>query len=161
LIKFLIKEVLPSADKKYTLALKRQIEKTLGDVDHEGKNFYNAAHTFTSDPLNIEKRQAMISASRTLVREVTRLLILADYVDVANIVELVNNAEQLFANVRHSKNKGEFMHAMKDLGAKCGEIYVKTGHRQEDILPEQEDQRYAIAVARQNLKGRKSFIISQ
>lgn len=145
-------EVLPSADKKYTLALKRQIEKTLGDVDHEGKNFYTAAHTFTSDPLNVEKRQEMISASRTLVREVTRLLILADYVDVANIVELVNNAEHLFANVRHSKNKGEFMSAMQDLGAKCGEIYVKTGHRQEDILPEQEDQRYAIAVARQNLK---------
>ena len=153
--------MLPSADKKYTLALKRQIEKTLGDVDHEGKNFYSAAHTFTSDPLNVEKRQAMISASRTLVREVTRLLILADYVDVANIVELVNNAEQLFANVRHSKNKGEFMNAMKELGAKCGEIYLKTGHRQEDILPEQEDQRYAIAVARQNLKGWTSFLIPQ
>lgn len=46
-----------------------------------------SAEAFTSDPCYLPKRQAVVQAARSLLTAVTRLLILADMVDVAYLLE--------------------------------------------------------------------------
>lgn len=46
-----------------------------------------SAEAFTSDPCDLPKRQAVVQAARSLLAAVTRLLILADMVDVAYLLE--------------------------------------------------------------------------
>ena len=122
-----------------------------------GKNFLNKANVFSQDRLDLEKRQEMIQASRQLVREVTKLLILgqsalfilyfnhesseiiyflADYVDVANLLELSKDVEKEFTNTRRCEDIASFEKNVKELGAKTGKLYIKSGQREEDLLPE-------------------------
>ena len=53
-------------------------------------------HFDTQSYSDITKRQEMIESSRKLMRYVTKLLILADFVDVANMLELLKDVEAEF-----------------------------------------------------------------
>ena len=68
--------VIPSAEKKSQENLKVEIQRTLEQLQIQGKVFVKKATIFSRDPLEESKRQEMIKASRQLVREVTKLLIL-------------------------------------------------------------------------------------
>lgn len=72
-------EVIPAADRKSLASLKAEIEKTLEQLREEGAAFVKSAKSFADEPLVAERRSAMISASRLLVRQVTKLLILGPY----------------------------------------------------------------------------------
>lgn len=145
-------EVIPSADRKNLVSLKAEIVKTLEQLKEEGNQFVKSANEFAVEPLILERRATMISASRLLVRQVTKLLILADYVDVANLLEMVKTTETVFNDVRHAETSAEFEQSVKALGAKAGELYVQSGLRQVDLLPEHESIRTELAAARQELK---------
>lgn len=56
--------------------------------------------------------------------------ITADYVDVANLLELVKETENIFGEVRRADSAPAFQAIIKKLGAKAGELYVQTGLRQ-------------------------------
>jgi len=61
---------------------------------------YSTAREFTDDPCSAMKRGAMVRAARALLSAVTRLLILADMVDVY----LLLNSLQLVSMPRHRPN---------------------------------------------------------
>lgn len=46
-----------------------------------------SAEAFTSDPCSLPRRQAVVPAARSLLAAVTRLLVLADMVDVAYLLQ--------------------------------------------------------------------------
>jgi len=65
---------------------------------------------------------------------------------------MVKETESVFNDVRRADTGPEFEAAIKVLGAKAGELYVQSGLRQADLLPEHEAQREELANARQELK---------
>ena len=69
-------DIIPSADRKNLASLKAEIAKTLDQLQSEGDEFVTSAKSFADEPLMAERRTTMISASRLLVRQVTKLLIL-------------------------------------------------------------------------------------
>ena len=69
-------DVIPAASQKNLASLKAEIEKTLEQLEEEGETFIKSAKSFADEPLIAERRTTMISASRLLVRQVTKLLIL-------------------------------------------------------------------------------------
>lgn len=52
-----------------------------------GQALQVSAEAFTSDPCSLPRRQAVVPAARSLLAAVTRLLILADMVDVAHLLQ--------------------------------------------------------------------------
>lgn len=65
---------------------------------------------------------------------------------------MVKETETIFNDVRRAETGQEFEAAVKILGAKAGELYVQSGLRQVDLLPEHEAIRAELALARQELK---------
>jgi hypothetical protein len=61
------------------VSLKAEIVKTLEQLKEEGNQFVKSANEFAVEPLILERRATMISASRLLVRQVTKLLILGKF----------------------------------------------------------------------------------
>uniref|UniRef100_A0A8C0B822 Catenin alpha-3 n=1 Tax=Buteo japonicus TaxID=224669 RepID=A0A8C0B822_9AVES len=70
---------------KEAIVLKEELHAALADV--QKKTLKVSAEAFTSDPCCLPKRQAVVQAARSLLTAVTRLLILADMVDVAYLLE--------------------------------------------------------------------------
>lgn len=52
-----------------------------------GEALQVSAEAFTSDPCSLPRRQAVVPAARSLLAAVTRLLVLADMVDVAYLLQ--------------------------------------------------------------------------
>ena len=71
-------EIVPNADRKSLTNLKAEIERTLNQLKEEGDNFILSAKKFSTEPLITERRKSMVAASRLLVRQVTKLLILGE-----------------------------------------------------------------------------------
>ena len=109
-------------------------------------------HFDTQSYSDITKRQEMIESSRKLMRYVTKLLILADFVDVANILELLKDVEAEFYRTRKCENLPDFQRAVKELGAKTGELFIRTGQREADLLPEHQAVQEEMGAARQELR---------
>ena len=55
---------------------------------------------------------------------------------MANLVDLVKEVENEFHIARKCEGLGSFEVAVKELGAKTGQLYVKSGQREADLLPE-------------------------
>uniref|UniRef100_G1MXF4 Catenin alpha 3 n=1 Tax=Meleagris gallopavo TaxID=9103 RepID=G1MXF4_MELGA len=72
---------------KEAAVLKEELHAALADVQKESQALKISAEAFTSDPCYLPKRQAVVQTARSLLTAVTRLLILADMVDVAYLLE--------------------------------------------------------------------------
>ncbi|KFV08392.1 Catenin alpha-3, partial [Pterocles gutturalis] len=72
---------------KEASVFKEELHAALTDVRKESQALKVSAEAFTSDPCYLPKRQAVVQAARSLLTAVTRLLILADMVDVAYLLE--------------------------------------------------------------------------
>ena len=94
----------------------------------------------------------MIESSRKLMRYVTKLLILADFVDVANMLELLKDVEAEFHRTRKCDSLADFQRAVRELGAKTGELFIRTGQREADLLPEHVQIQEEMGLARQELR---------
>uniref|UniRef100_A0A8V0Y185 Catenin alpha 3 n=1 Tax=Gallus gallus TaxID=9031 RepID=A0A8V0Y185_CHICK len=72
---------------KEAVVLKEELHAALADVQKESQALKISAEAFTGDPCYLPKRQAVVQTARSLLTAVTRLLILADMVDVAYLLE--------------------------------------------------------------------------
>ncbi|KFQ09672.1 Catenin alpha-3, partial [Leptosomus discolor] len=72
---------------KEAIVFKEELHVALADVQKESQALKVSAEAFTSDPCYLPKRQDVVQAARSLLMTVTRLLILADMVDVAYLLE--------------------------------------------------------------------------
>lgn len=64
-----------------------------------------ASQDFAADPCSLAKRGAMVRAARALLSAVTRLMILADMVDVHLLLKTLNLVNILFGTSYRSKNR--------------------------------------------------------
>ncbi|KGL77494.1 Catenin alpha-3, partial [Tinamus guttatus] len=92
---------------KEAIVFKEELHSSLQDVRKESQALRVSAEDFTSDPCYLPKRQAVVQAARALLAAVTRLLILADMVDVAYLLEHLTVFQRTFESLRNVSSKAD------------------------------------------------------
>ena len=105
----------------------------VADVRSKGLALINASKNFADDPCSKVKRSSMVAAARSLLAAVTRLLILADMVDVHILMEKVNRAQDDLAFVRKTSNQPELMEGMRRLEQSVAELSQHAARRQREL----------------------------
>uniref|UniRef100_A0A669PVF6 Catenin alpha 3 n=1 Tax=Phasianus colchicus TaxID=9054 RepID=A0A669PVF6_PHACC len=117
-----------------------------------------SAESFTSDPCYLPKRQAVVQTARSLLTAVTRLLILADMVDVAYLLEHLTVFQRTFETLRNVSSKSDLQNTYQKFQKDLENLDYLAYKRQQDL--KSSDQRDEIAAARATLKENSSLLHS-
>ncbi|KFO36926.1 Catenin alpha-3 [Fukomys damarensis] len=96
--------------------LKEELTSTLGEVRKESEALKVSAERFTDDPCYLPKREAVVQAARALLAAVTRLLILADMIDVMCLLQHVSSFQRTLESLKNVSNKSDLQKAYQKLG---------------------------------------------
>lgn len=83
------------------------------EVRKHGNAMSSAAREFSEDPCSSLKRGNMVRASRSLLSAVTRLLILADMVDVHLLLKSLHVVEDDLSKLQNASSQDELLNNMK------------------------------------------------
>uniref|UniRef100_A0A669PVF0 Catenin alpha 3 n=1 Tax=Phasianus colchicus TaxID=9054 RepID=A0A669PVF0_PHACC len=136
--------------------LKEELHAALADVQKETLKI--SAESFTSDPCYLPKRQAVVQTARSLLTAVTRLLILADMVDVAYLLEHLTVFQRTFETLRNVSSKSDLQNTYQKFQKDLENLDYLAYKRQQDL--KSSDQRDEIAAARATLKENSSLLHS-
>lgn len=91
----------------------------------------NLSKIFADDPCSKSKREQMIIAARILLASVTRLLLLADRVDVQFILKSISHVENDLKSIYNVKNLEELNQIYKQYGKDVHDLNHYTQQRQQ------------------------------
>uniref|UniRef100_A0A4W3GCA6 Catenin alpha 3 n=1 Tax=Callorhinchus milii TaxID=7868 RepID=A0A4W3GCA6_CALMI len=143
---------------KESTFLKEELTTAVQHVRKEGEVMRVTSREFTDDPCALPKREAVVQAARALLAAVTRLLILADMIDVLYLLQHLTVVQKTFELLKNASTKGEINKAYKMFGHDLAKLDVLTHKRQQDLKAP--DQRDELANARACLKQSSSLLYS-
>ncbi|XP_066857204.1 catenin alpha-3 isoform X4 [Anser cygnoides] len=143
---------------KEAIVFKEELHVALADVRKESQALKVSAEAFTSDPCYLPKRQAVVQAARCLLTAVTRLLILADMVDVAYLLEHLAVFQRTFEMLRNVSSKSDLQKTYQKFRKDLENLDYLAFKRQQDL--KSSNQRDEIAAARASLKENSSLLHS-
>merc|ERR1719260_564565 len=119
------------------------------DIKHE---------MFATDPCSSLKRGNMVRASRNLLSAVTRLLILADMIDVHLLLKKLRRVEDDLEYLKSVSSQAELMDGMNRFGRSAAELMTQAAKRQYELKdPVQRDD---LAAARAVLKKHSMMLLT-
>ncbi|KAL8622357.1 Catenin alpha-2 [Nucella lapillus] len=128
------------------------------EVKTTGEMMNDASMEFAADPCSSVKRGAMVRAARALLSAVTRLLILADMVDVFMLLNKGHSVEDDLQGVMNATSQQGLMDSFKTLGKSIGELEEMAAKRQADLKdPRRRDE---LAAARAMLKKNTMMLLT-
>ncbi|XP_035307549.1 catenin alpha-3 isoform X2 [Cricetulus griseus] len=143
---------------KEATALKEELTAALQEVRKESNALKVSAERFTDDPCYLPKREAVVQAARALLAAVTRLLILADMIDVMCLLQHVSSFQRTFESLKNVSNKSDLQRTYQKLGKELENLDYLAFKRQQDLKsPSQRDE---IAGARATLKENSPLLHS-
>ncbi|CAK9298974.1 unnamed protein product [Gordionus sp. m RMFG-2023] len=135
-----------------------EIMKALDEVKLNGQIMSEASREFADDPCSSLKRASMVKSARALLSSVTRLLIVADMVDMYNLLKRLKKVEQDLQHMRTVSTQQEFIDRFAILGQNIQNLYEKVGERQKDLKnPKVRD---CMASARASLKKNRDMLFT-
>ncbi|XP_076195471.1 catenin alpha-3 isoform X1 [Aptenodytes patagonicus] len=143
---------------KEAIVFEEEFHAALADVRKESQALKVSAEAFTSDPCYLPKRQAVVQAARSLLTSVTRLLILADMVDVAYLLEHLTVFQRTFESLRNVSSKSDLLKTYQKFRKDLENLDYLAYKRQQDL--KSSNQRDEIAAARASLKENSSLLHS-
>ncbi|KAM9232679.1 catenin alpha-3 [Leptosomus discolor] len=143
---------------KEAIVFKEELHVALADVQKESQALKVSAEAFTSDPCYLPKRQDVVQAARSLLMTVTRLLILADMVDVAYLLEHLTVFQRTFESLRNVSSKSDLQKTYQKFRKDLENLDYLAYRRQQDL--KSSNQRDEIAAARASLKENSSLLHS-
>lgn len=117
-----------------------------------------AAREFSDDPCSSLKRGNMVRAARNLLSSVTKLLILADMVDVHLLLKSVHIAEDNLEKVKNASSNTELMDNIKAFGLNANDLMNQAAKRQQELKDPQ--LRDDLAAARAVLKKHSTMLLT-
>uniref|UniRef100_A0A8C3T4S2 Catenin alpha-3 n=1 Tax=Chelydra serpentina TaxID=8475 RepID=A0A8C3T4S2_CHESE len=142
---------------KEAIVFKEELNAALDDVRKESEALSVSAREFTNDPCYLPKRKAVVQAARFLLAAVTRLLILADMIDVAYLLQHLK-FQRTYESLRNVSSKSELQKTYQKLGKDLENLDYLAYRRQQDL--KSSNQRDEIAAARASLKENSSLLHS-
>uniref|UniRef100_A0A8C4PQ59 Catenin alpha 3 n=1 Tax=Equus asinus TaxID=9793 RepID=A0A8C4PQ59_EQUAS len=138
--------------------LKEELTAALEGVRKESEALKESAERFADDPCYLPKREAVVQAARALLAAVTRLLILADMIDVVCLLQHVSAFQRTFESLKNVSNKSDLQKTYQKLGKELENLDYLAFKRQQDLKsPNQRDE---IAGARASLKENSPLLHS-
>lgn len=117
-----------------------------------------AAREFSEDPCSSLKRGNMVRAARNLLSAVTRLLILADMVDVHLLLKSLRVVEDDIEKLRNASSQGELLDNIEEFGRNANELMNQAAKRQQELKDLQ--LRDDLAAARAILKKHSTMLLT-
>jgi len=128
------------------------------EVKVTGEVMSSAAREFANDPCSSVKRGNMVRASRNLLSAVTRLLILADMIDVHLLLKKLRRVEDDLEYLKAVSSQAELMEGMSRFGRSAAELLAQAAKRQYELKdPVQRDD---LAAARAVLKKHSMMLLT-
>ncbi|XP_037996133.1 catenin alpha-3 isoform X1 [Motacilla alba alba] len=143
---------------KEAVVFKEELHAALADVRKESQALQVSAAAFTSDPCSLPRRQAVVPAARSLLAAVTRLLVLADMVDVAYLLQHLTVFQRTFESLKNVSSKSDLQKTYQKFQKDLENLDYLAYKRQQDL--KSSNQRDEIAAARVSLKENSAFLHS-
>lgn len=99
----------------------------VAEVRDAGAAMSESARHFAEEPCSSMKRAAMVRAARGLLSAVTRLLILADMVDVHRLLRSLRAVEDDLERVRTATSQAELVEFFRNLGSNTSLLIQQVG----------------------------------
>ncbi|KAL6262972.1 catenin alpha isoform X1 [Pogonomyrmex barbatus] len=128
------------------------------EVRKTGTAMSIAAREFSEDPCSSLKRGNMVRAARNLLSAVTRLLILADMVDVHLLLKSLYVVEDDLKKLKNASSQGELIQNIKEFGRNAAELIHQAAKRQYELKDPQ--LRDDLAAARAVLKKHSTMLLT-
>ncbi|XP_006889084.1 PREDICTED: catenin alpha-3 [Elephantulus edwardii] len=138
--------------------LKEELTAALEDVRKESEALKISAERFTDDPCYLPKREAVVQAARALLAAVTRLLVLADMIDVMYLLQHVSALQRTCESLKNVSDKSDLQKTYEKLGKELENLDYLAFKRQQDL--KSANQRDEIAAARASLKEKSPLLHS-
>lgn len=130
----------------------------IDEVRNTGEAMNEASMDFAADPCSSVKRGAMVRAARALLSAVTRLLILADMVDVFMLLRSGHSVEDDLERIMNATSQQGLMDGFRALGKSIAELEQLAAKRQADLKdPRRRDE---LAAARAMLKKNTMMLLT-
>ncbi|CAH0561952.1 unnamed protein product [Brassicogethes aeneus] len=136
----------------------REMLNAVEEVKKTGTQMSIAAREFSEDPCSSLKRGNMVRAARNLLSAVTRLLILADMVDVHLLLKSVHLAEDNLEKVKNASSNTELIDNIKNFGQNVNDLMNQAAKRQQELKDPQ--LRDDLAAARAVLKKHSTMLLT-
>lgn len=128
------------------------------EVRKTGEDMGHASQEFANDPCSSVRRGAMVRAARALLSAVTRLLILADMVDVHRLLKSLHHVESDLDRIKNASSQQELLQSFDDFGKSVQELTDRAAKRQADLKdPRRRDD---LAAARAVLKKNSMMLLT-
>jgi len=106
---------------------------TVDEVRTTGEIMGTSAKEFANDPCGSVKRGNMVRASRNLLSAVTRLLILADMIDVHLLMKKLRRVEDDLEFLKSVSSQAELMDGMDRFGRSAADLMSQAAKRQYEL----------------------------
>ncbi|CAG4952871.1 unnamed protein product [Parnassius apollo] len=128
------------------------------EVRKAGAAMSLAAREFSEEPCASSVRSAMVRAARALLSAVTRLLILADMVDVHLLLAKLRAVETDLDKLKCASSQSELVESARQLGRSAAELGAQAARRQHELKePRARDE---LAAARAVLKKHSTMLLT-
>lgn len=138
--------------------IKQEMLSAVEEVRITGKAMSSAAEEFADDPCSSLKRSNMVRAARNLLSAVTRLLILADMVDVYLLLKSLRVVEDDLEKVKNASSQSELLDNYKMFGRNASDLMTQAAKRQQELKDPQ--LRDDLAAARAILKKHSTMLLT-
>lgn len=99
----------------------------VAEVRDAGAAMSESARQFAEEPCSSMKRAAMVRAARGLLSAVTRLLILADMVDVHRLLRSLRAVEDDLDRVKNARSQAELVEFFRNFGSNTSLLIQQVG----------------------------------
>ncbi|XP_063372113.1 catenin alpha [Cydia amplana] len=136
----------------------REMLAAVEEVRKAGAAMSLAAREFSEEPCASAVRSSMVRAARNLLSAVTRLLILADCVDVHQLLSRHRAVETDLDKLKSASSQSELVECSRQLGRSAAELAAAAARRQHELKePRMKDE---LAAARAVLKKHSTMLLT-
>lgn len=128
------------------------------EVKKTGEAMSTAAREFASDPCSSVKRGNMVRAARNLLSGVTRLLILADMIDVHLLLKKLRHVEDNLEQLKTVSSQAELMESIQKFDISAQDLMAQAAKRQHEL--KDTAMRDDLAAARAVLKKHSMMLLT-
>lgn len=138
--------------------IKNEMLAAVEEVRKTGETMRTASQDFADDPCSSVKRGTMVRAARALLSAVTRLLILADMVDVHLLLKSLRVVEDDVERIKGATTQEDVIQSFKEFGKSVIDLVNHAAKRQNDLKdPRRRDD---LASARATLKKNSMMLLT-
>ena len=138
--------------------IKMEMLSAVHEVRTAGEAMSQSSREFAEDPCSSAKRGNMVRAARNLLSAVTRLLILADMVDVHRLLKSLKVVEDDLDRVKNASSHAELVESFRSFGKNTADLINQAAKRQAELKdPRLRDD---LAAARAILKKNSMMLLT-